>query len=491
VVPPGFELSRWLFLRGMAVVYFIAFASLSSQILALVGSDGISPATMFLEAVHAQVGNDGLLYYPTIAWWNSGDAMLSGMCLAGMVAAVGLFVGIVPRVSALIAWVLYFSLVTAGQVFLNFQWDSLLLEAGFLTIFFAPFRFFSLEPGSPEPSRGLRWLLWLLVFRLIFMSGWVKLASGDPNWWNLSALTFHYQTQPLPNPISWYAAQLPLWFHKLSVFSMFLIELSAPMLIFTPRRLRHAGALLLILLQVLIFLTGNYAFFNLLSVVRCVALLDDGFLSRFNPRSFHRKTHTSSPADARRTGRIGIIFFTVMLFLNSVQTAGLIVPRAFFPSPVVTLAAWCARFHLVGGYGLFRVMTTKRPEIVLEGTNDGNNWKAYGLRYKPGDTLRALPWVAPVHPRLDWQMWFAALGEARDNGWVMNVAIRLLEGSHDVGSLFSMNPFPDQPPTQVRAMLYVYRFTTPAERDETGAVWARTLNGVYFPPISLNEIGRP
>ena len=203
VVPPGFELSRWLFLRGLAVVYFMAFWSLSSQILALVGSAGISPATMFLEAVYSQIGAGGLLYYPTIAWLNSGDAMLSGMCTAGMIAAVFLFVGFIPRVSAFFTWLLYFSLFSVGQVFLNYQWDSLLLEAGFLAIFFAPFSILYLRPGTSRPSRVIRWLLWFLVFRLMFMSGVVKLTGGDPNWWNLSALTYHYQTQPLPTPISW------------------------------------------------------------------------------------------------------------------------------------------------------------------------------------------------------------------------------------------------------------------------------------------------
>jgi predicted DCC family thiol-disulfide oxidoreductase YuxK len=489
VTPPGFALSGWLFLRGMAVVYFVAFASLSTQILGLVGSDGISPASMFLGAVYSGIGGAGPLYYPTIAWLNSGNAMLSGMCVAGMVISVLLFIGILPRVSAFLAWALWFSLFTVGQVFLNFQWDALLLEAGFLTIFFAPFRFLDLKPGAFRSSPAVRWLLWLLVFRLMFMSGWVKLASGDPNWWNLSALTFHYQTQPLPNPLSWYAHQLPAWFQQLSVFLMFVIELGAPFLIFTPRRLRHAGALCLIVLQVLVFLTGNYAFFNILSVVLCLALLDDGILSRFIPGLHGRGTATSVHAGRSGTGRTGLAFFVIMAFLNCVQISGLIVPRELFPSPVATFAAWGSRFHMVGGYGLFRVMTTRRPEVVLEGSDDGSTWKEYGLRYKPGDPLRALPWAAPGQPRLDWQMWFAALGEARNNGWLMNVAIRLLEGSPEVESLFAVNPFAGHPPEQVRAMLYVYRFTTPAERDSTGAVWVRSLNGLYFSPISLQTDG--
>src|SRR3990172_7605097 len=400
VTPPGFELSRWIFLRGMAAVYFIAFASLSTQILALVGSDGISPATMFLEAVYSKIGAGGTLYYPTLAWWNSGDATLTGMCTVGMIAAALLFVGFVPRLSAAVAWVLYFSIFSVGQVFLNYQWDSLLLEAGFLTIFFAPFGLWYIRPGGTQPPATIRWLLWLLAFRLMFMSGAVKLTAGDPNWWSLSALAYHYQTQPLPNSVSWYAHQLPLWFHQFSAVVMFLIELGAPLLIFTPRRLRHLGALSLIALQGLIFLTGNYAFFNLLSVVLCLALLDDGILTRFVPHTFRR-----TGLKKQRPGAAGRGFFVIMVALNFIQAAGLFVPRALFPLPIATFTGWGARFHLVGGYGLFRVMTTRRPEIVLEGSYDGNEWKPYELRYKPGDPSRGLPWVAPHQPRLDWQVW--------------------------------------------------------------------------------------
>jgi len=485
VVPPGFELGRWVFLRGMAVVYFIAFASLSTQILALVGSAGISPATLFLEAVYGKIGAAGLAYYPTIAWWNSGDAMLAGMCVAGMVAAAALFIGLVPRIAAFAAWLLYFSLFTAGQVFLNYQWDALLLESGFLTIFLAPFVLTYLRASAPPAPRAVRWLLWFLLFRLMFMSGMVKLTGGDPAWLSLTALAYHYQTQPLPTPLSWYAHQLPLWFQKWSATGMFAIELFVPMLIITPRRLRHTAAILMIFLQVIIFMTGNYAFFNLLTVVLCLTLFDDAVIARFLP-AWVRPKDPAAPARAGgRMSRPGAVAFALMVFLNCVQLSGLVVPRSVFPAPVATLAGWASRFHIVGGYGLFPVMTTKRPEIILEGSDDGETWKPYELKFKPGAPPGALHWVAPAQPRLDWQMWFAALGEARRNSWLVNVAIRLLEGSPDVESLFSGNPFPDHPPAGVRAMLYEYRFSTPAERDSTGAVWTRTLNGVYFPPVSI------
>ena len=501
VISPGYSATRWVFLRGMAVVYGIAFASLFPQILGLVGSNGISPAEMFLEAVHAQMGGAGVLYYPTLAWLNPGDGFLTGLCIAGMVSSGMLLFGIIPRVSAFLCWLLYFSLVVAGQVFLQFQWDILLLEAGFLTIFFAPPGLFRFLPDALESQRAVRWLLWLLVFRLIFMSGVVKLSAGDPNWWNLSALSFHYQTQCLPSPVAWYAHALPLWFHQASAFFMFTIEIGAPFLIITPRRLRHLGAFLLIGLQVLILLTGNFAFFNWLSIVLCLTLIDDGVVKKLIPAFLLKRTPTTTivtplagrtavTADAafsprRRMGIIGRALMSLMLLLNFNQLAGLAIPRFWWPSPVAMFSGWAAHFYVVNGYGLFRVMTTKRPEIVLEGSYDRTNWKPYGFRYKPGDVSKPLPWVAPHQPRLDWQMWFAALGDYRSNGWVVNLAIRLLEGSPDVLALMGDNPFPERPPAYIRALLYEYRYAGTEERDSTGAVWTRTLNSVYMTPISL------
>ncbi len=500
-VPPGYAATRWLFVRGMAVIYGVAFGSLSAQITGLVGSDGISPVELFLAAVHAQIGDSGPLYYPTFAWIDAGDGLLTGLCAAGMISAGLLFVGVLPRVAALLCWLLYFSLVVAGQVFLQFQWDVLLLEAGFLTIFFAPPGLLRILPGGLQPPRALRWLLWFLVFRLMFMSGALKLTAGDPNWWNLTALSFHYQTQCLPNPVAWYAHGLPVWFHQCSAFVMFTIEIGAPFLIAAPRRLRHLGAFLLIGLQALIMLTGNFAFFNWLAVVLCLSLLDDGVTRRFMPKVFFprpspRPWSAASPgAGAGRPARfragvarvIGVTLASLMVVLNANQIAGLAVPRAWWPGPLASFSGWAAHFHIVNGYGLFRVMTTKRPEIVLEGSDDRVNWKPYEFRYKPGDVTRPPPWVAPHQPRLDWQMWFAALGDYGSNGWVVNLAIRLMEGSPPVLGLFEGNPFPGAPPRYVRGLLYEYRFTTPAERDSTGAYWRRTLNSIYLPPFSLDD----
>jgi predicted DCC family thiol-disulfide oxidoreductase YuxK len=489
VVPPGFAATRWIFLRALALVYVIAFGSLYVQLPGLIGSNGISPAAMFLDAVHGQIGSSGLLYYPTLAWLDPGDPFLLGLCVAGMASAAMLFIGVIPRVATFLCWLSYFSLVVAGQAFFQFQWDGLLLEAGFLAIFLAPGGLARFSPGGGEPPAAARRLFWLLVFRLMFMSGVAKLAAGDINWWNLSALTYHYQTQPLPTPLAWYAHHLPAWFHGWSAFLMFCIEIGAPFLVFTPRRLRHAGASLLIGLQVLILSTGNFAFFNLLTIALCILLFDDGVTARLVPR-FLRGASGAAAADAppvvrSRAGFAVRIAVTVMVILNFNQVAGLIVPRAWWPAPVATATAWASHFRIVNGYGLFRVMTTKRPEIIVEGSDDRSEWKPYGFRYKPGDTAGPLRLAAPHQPRLDWQMWFAALGRPGDNGWIANLAIRILEGSPDVLALLGDDPFHGRPPRYVRATLYEYRFSTPEERNADGAVWTRSYNSLYLAPISL------
>jgi predicted DCC family thiol-disulfide oxidoreductase YuxK len=490
VVPPGYSATGWLFLRALALIYAIAFASLYVQLPGLIGSNGISPAALFLDAVHGQLGSSGPLYYPTLAWFDPGDTFLLGLCVAGMAGSALLFAGLAPRIAAILCWLAYFSLVVAGQVFFQFQWDSLLLEAGFLAIFFAPGGLLRFSPGGRQPSRAARWLVWLLFVRLMFMSGVAKLAAGDMNWWNLSALTYHYQTQPLPTPLAWYAHHLPAWFHGASAFLMFCIEIGVPFLVFTPRRLRHAGAWLAIGLQVLILLTGNFAFFNLLTIALAFTLFDDGVTARLVP-GFLRRVSPPVAAGARpdrppRGGAVTATAFALMAVLNFNQVAGLFIPRSWWPPAVATATAWAAHFRIVNGYGLFRVMTVKRPEIILEGSNDRKEWKEYGFRFKPGDTTAGLRWTAPYQPRIDWQLWFAALGSASDNGWLTNLAIRILEGSPEVLGLLGHDPFGGRPPRYVRALLYEYRYSTPEMHDSTGAIWVRTLNGLYLAPMSLD-----
>jgi predicted DCC family thiol-disulfide oxidoreductase YuxK len=512
---PTYFLSRWIFLRALGAIYLIAFISLWAQIDGLLGHDGILPAGQFMSAAGQQcdlqgIGLDRFHLLPTLCWFNSSDGFLHCQCAAGVLLAGLLLAGIGPAPCLALLWLLYLSLVTVGRNFLGFQWDNLLLETGFLAIFFTPLQFVPRKfSAETPPSRIALWLLRLLLFKLMFSSGCVKLASGDPNWRKLTALTFHYQTQPLPTWIGWYANLLPLWFQKFSCLTMFGVELGAPFLIFAPRRLRCCGAAAMAFLQILILLTGNYTFFNCLALALCLLLLDDFALSRLIPGKLLKGHDIGAPgtvparteSDTKRaeTGlgdpnyrlhwprvvTVPLAIVVAVLYLFQVSLTLGVRPIWFYPVAVADI--WLEPFRTFNGYGLFAVMTTERREIVVEGSDDGVNWQPYEFRYKPGDVDRPPGFVAPFQPRLDWQMWFAALGDYRQNPWFVNFYLRLLQGSPEVSALLKKNPFPNHPPQYLRAELYDYQFTSFAERRKTGAWWKREQIGEYLPAISLSD----
>jgi lipase maturation factor 1 len=309
-------------------------------------------------------------------------------------------------------------------------------------------------------------------------SGLVKLASGDPTWHSLAALAVHYETQPLPTPLAWYAHQLPAAFHRASTAAVLGIELFAPWLMFAPRRLKALAFILLVGLQVVIALTGNYAFFNLLSAALCVFLLDDAVLASTS------RVHNASVLGA--PGRAAALLLTAFLTvpvsaLTFASTAGVELPGWPLVLPAARLIA---PLRLVNGYGLFAVMTTTRPEIIIEGSNDGEVWLPYEFKYKPGDVSRRPMWVAPHQPRLDWQMWFAALGRYDEDEWFGNLCARLLQGSPAVLRLLAHNPFADHPPRYVRSVLYRYHFSDRATRRLRGDWWTRDRLGLYAPVMS-------
>ena len=472
--------SRWLFLRGLGCIYLIAFLSLWVQIHGLVGSNGILPADQFLSLVHQQLGVEGYYFVPTLFWLNPSDIFLHFLCAGGVLLSLVLIVGFFPTFTLAGLWVFYLSLVTVGQAFLSFQWDVLLLEAGFLAIFFAPLQIRDTLSRASQPSTAFLWLLRWLLFRLMFASGYVKLAS-DEVWRNLTALNFHYETQPLPTSLGWYAHQFPEWFQKVSVIGMFAAELVVPFLIFAPRRLRTAGCIGLVGLQMLIILTGNYCFFNLLAIALCLLLIDDvawkGLLTkRFMPaiRFIEQPLH--------RYRRISIAVVATLLFLLSgIRFGGQLFRETRFPD-----VAWIAPFRSVNTYGLFADMTESRPEIIVEGSNDRITWQTYQFRWKPGDLTAAPKWVAPHQPRLDWQMWFAALqGSYQRTPWFLNFMGALLQGKPKVLQLLADNPFPDTPPRYIRATLYDYRFTDLATKRSKGTWWHREWKSIYCPAISL------
>ncbi len=550
---PEYVLTRWIFLRATGLIYLVTFVSLWMQIGGLIGHNGILPADQYMaEAKQAfdlhGIGMDRYHQFPTLCWLNSSDGFLQFQCGAGVFLACLLMVGIAPVPALALLWLLYLSLSTVGRDFLGFQWDILLLETGFLAIFFAPWQWVPKISREKPPSTLVLWLLRILLFKLMFSSGCVKLMSHDPNWRKLTALTFHYQTQPLPTWIGWYANQLPLWFQKVSCAAMFAIELGVPFLIFLPRRIRFFGAGAIALLQILILLTGNYTFFNWLTLALCLLLLDDfvvgglvgtarcvvtaaysGAIRRLvepadrkqpvfergNPIRSARSTGGDGAARRPYQSRsrwllvgtipLAVIFVSVSLFhivMIFDRDGRLLQPpeesvrglsrlfqeiRYYSVYRLASAEQWLEPFRTINGYGLFAVMTTERHEIILQGSNDAAHWSDYEFEYKPGDVLRRPGFVAPFQPRLDWQMWFAALGHYQDNPWFESFCVQLLQGSPEVLALLKHNPFPGKPPRFIRAELYNYEFTNFSERRASGAWWKRQLIGEYLPPVSLSQ----
>lgn len=492
--PASYVLTRWLFLRLLGLVYLVAFVSLATQISGLIGRRGIMPAEDFLDEVRSGTGRERYWHLPTLGWLNAGDTFLK--CMAGAGAALALLVclGTDSAPIMLALWILYLSLSTVSRDFLCFQWDALLLETGFLSIFWAPWRMPAVlasrrraPPVEPPPSVTVLWLLRWLLFRLMFSSGAVKLLSGDQAWRGLTALNYHYETQPLPTPLAWYASKLPERFQKFSVLMTFVIELGVPFLIFAARALRLTAAGILVWFQCLIAATGNYTFFNLLTIVLCVPVLDDAVSCRLMPACLAERI--TGGAQWRRRLDLNTLFIppvtVALMFLTSTNMLCMLSRRRRIPRQLRRLLVWEAPWHIANSYGLFAVMTTQRPEIIVEGSMDGRTWRAYEFKHKPGNLKRPPTWVAPHQPRLDWQMWFAALSDYRSNPWFVNFIVRLLQGSQPVLSLLAGNPFPDEPPTYIRALLYDYHFTDWQTRNKTGQWWQRSLIGIYFPSASL------
>ncbi|MCB1056290.1 MAG: lipase maturation factor family protein [Acidobacteria bacterium] len=504
----SYALSRWLFLRLLGVVYLIAFLSLWVQIHGLVGADGILPVGAFLERVHDALGIGAFRQAPTLLWLGSSDLTLDVLCGLGVALSGALIAGLAPIPTLLGLWAVYLSLSVGGQTFLSFQWDTLLLETGFSALVVAPVGWRPRAPtASPPPSRAGLWLVWLLLVKLMVLSGAVKLLSLDQTWWRLTALDFHFWTQPLPTPLAWYAAQLPAWLKKLSILLTYILEIVLPFFVFAGPRGRRAVAVGTAFLMLMIGWTGNYGFFNLLTLVLCLPLVDDAVWRRLVPSL---RASRPSPPPSRPplpfVGRTRIVLVALWLGVSALVSVrelartlptGTGGPLAALQKGVEaslldwsgpTVLAWIAPFRTINGYGLFRSMTTERPEIVVEGSRDGVHWQPYELPWKPGDPARRPRFVTPHMPRLDWQMWFAALSPRGAEPWLAGLMRGLLEGSPEVLDLFATDPFPGAPPRYVRLFYYRYRFTTPAEHHATGAWWHRELVGPLTGPASLDAL---
>jgi len=470
--PAKHDLVRWLFLRAFGIISLLVFLSLIPQYLGLYGSNGIAPISDFLTQVSSQLGVSKWWKFPTLFWFFSSDTALYLSLIVGCAFSILLILNQLTLLSLIGIWVLYLSILNTGQVFLSFQWDIFFVEIGFLAILWAAFK---------SPSTAILWLLRILLFRFMLGAGLVKIISGEPAWRDLTALSYHYLTQPIPHALSWYIHQLPMWFHKFSAVFSYVIELICPFFIFLPGRLRLISFFGTASLMILIFFTGNYGFFNLLVLVLCIPLLHDDLIKKW----------VKVPIETKVSSR-GHIFYSLFFVLFITLSFSYETIRfGFWQKPPTLIRAPLKAiqpFHIINGYGPFSVMTKKRYEIEFEGSNDGIVWKSYPFKWKPQDVSLAPKWVQPYHPRLDWQMWFVPLSRPNNSPWIYSTALRLLQGSDQVTSLFADNPFKDKPPKYIRTVAYDYTFTEPETKKLTGDWWSRKLAGQFTPVMSLKGI---
>lgn len=467
-----YRLASGLFLKLLAVIYFAAFFSLAVQVTGLIGVNGILPLTEFLDYLYQNNGVLAWLYKPMLFWFNSSDLALKGAAFLGCVVSMLLFAGYKPALSLFVLFVLYLSLFHAGQTFLMFQWDTLLLEAGFLAIFL-----------TGRPSHLLIFLFHWLLFRLRFMSGISKLSSDDPSWSNLTTLNYYFETQPLAHAGSWYFHQLPEWVLQAGVVLVFFSELVVPFFIFLPRKFRLFAAAFTIMIQLLIIASSNHNWINLLTIVLCLFLLDDNVLRKVLPRAVLPLISLSGD-DKAKTGkadkyRYALPVFALLILLSSVSV---FTARITHVNAAESLARSTVLVRLWGLGHMFHVfptMQTERHELQIEGSYDGKEWKSYVFKYKPGPLDRKPPFIVPHQPRLDWMIWFVPPRPPGMLYWFDSFITRLQQGSVEVLDLLEENPFPDKPPVYIRIQVYQYHFATIEERERTGQWWTREYLGLF------------
>jgi hypothetical protein len=464
---------RWLFLRALGLIFLSAFYSFAFQIHGLIGERGILPAGAYLEQVRMAFGAARSVWFaPTLLWFGSGDVVLTVVVAAGIVSSLLLVANVWPRLTVALCTALFLSCVAALQDFSSYQSDGMLLEAGFLSLFFAPR---GIRPGlgaSDPPSPFSRFMLVWEWFRIYFESGVVKLASGDPHWRDFTAMDEYYQNGPLPTWLGWYVQHFPHWYHAFTVALTLAVELALVWGVFLPRPFRLTCAAIVTALQVGIIATANYAFLNYLVLVLGVLLLDDALLARLGlrtPTVAMPVRQRAAPWRWLEHGVLGIAFWaTITAFVSGTSA-----------SPLALPARLLAPFRIANAYGLFAVMTEARYEIEFQGSRDGTTWVPYPFRYKPQDLFERPGIYAPYQPRFDWNLWFASLGPWEQSSWVVLAQQRLLENSPSVLRLFRRNPFASGPPALVRTVRWQYWFTDLATKRRTGAWWRRRELGPF------------
>ncbi len=457
----NYRIAAWLFIRVLALIYLSAFLSLGSQITGLVGDHGILPVTPLLDGIYQQHGWVAWFRIPTLFWIDSSNTILLASCYVGVAVSVLVLFGLYQRISLIVLFVLYLSLFQAGQVFLNFQWDLLLMEAGFLSIFL-----------SSGPNRLLIFLFHWLLFRLRFLSGLSKVISDDPAWSNWQALHYYFETQPLPHMGSWYMHQLPQWLLTTGTGLVFFVELVVPFFIFLPRNYRVFAALMTIGMQVIIIATSNHNWINLLTIALCLFLLDDQIIRRILPRFV---TGMVKPVVTSSSNRPFFLLLSLVLLLTSFASMTEMVTGQSLPRPFY----WVRAYGLGHPYHVFPTMQTQRHELMIEGSHDGVNWQRYRFKYKPDSVDDTPSFIVPHQPRLDWMIWFVPPQSEVMRHWFDSFMWRVKENETSVIALLEHNPFTDRPPTYLRILVYQYQFTSPEQRSATGQIWKETYLGEF------------
>jgi len=480
-----YALTRFLILRLLALVYATAFLIVVRQFDPLLGPDGLLPAASYLAEVRRMSDTplDAFLSLPTLFWLDSSPTAVHAAAWTGLVLSVAALLGVTNAAVQLALWALYLSFVQIGQLFYGYGWETQLLETGFLAVFLCPLRSIAPFPATAPPLAVI-WLFRWLIMRIMLGAAAIKLR-GDPCWRDFTCLVYHYATQPIPNPLSWWLNAMPRWFHVAGVAFNHFVELVAPFLVLGPRRVRLFAGICFLAFQVILILSGNLSFLNWCTIVPALACFDDRSLAWLFPRRMRQRLASgaiSAPPSRTQTGAAAAL--AVLVALLSIN------PVLNLLSPHQAMNRSYDPLHLVNTYGAFGAVGRDRDEVILSGTSDAQlgpdtQWREYEFPCKPGDVARRPCVISPYHYRLDWQLWFAAMSSIGREPWLLHLIDKLLAGDPGVKSLLAVDPFPDAPPRSVKADLYRYQFTRPS--DGSPNWWRRTYVEPYVRPLSLDD----
>ncbi|MBI4160976.1 MAG: lipase maturation factor family protein [Acidobacteria bacterium] len=481
----SYWLTRFLILRLLGLVYLVAFLVAAQQAVPLLGENGLLPADRYLERVAAGAGGqwDGFLRLPGLFWLHFSDAFMAGTAWVGVGLSLAVLLGFANGILLLILWFLYMSFDHVGQTWYGFGWEIQLLETGLLAVFLVPFLDGRPFPRRPPPVAVL-WMYRWLIFRIMVGAGLIKIR-GDACWRNLTCLDYHYETQPIPNPLSRAFHFLPRWCQRGGVLFNHLVELGAPWLEFGPRIARHAAGVLFVAFQATLILSGNLSYLNRLTIIPAGACVVDRLLRRVLARRLAERAVRAARVarPCRALGAAVGVLAVVVGALSLYPVRNLLSQRQMMNTSF-------DRLHLVNTYGAFGSVGEERPEIVFEGTADetiteATEWRAYEFKCKPGDPMRRPCWISPYHYRLDWLIWFAAMSNPNQYPWTVHLVWKLLRNDPGTLGLLANDPFPDAPPRFIRAQLYRYEFAPPGNPE--GAWWKRALLGPWLPPLSRDD----